>query len=53
MVSDKNILYKDLVIFPNLFDQFITKKKHSSHLFVHFIIWFHQRFQVFPIYFSS
>ena len=44
---------KGLISFPNLFDQFITQKKHSSHLFVHFIIWFHQLFQVFPIYFSS
>ena len=44
---------KGLISFPNLFDQFITQKKHSSHLFVHFIIWFHQLFQVFQIYFSS
>ena len=38
--------------FPNLFDQFLTKK-HVSHLFVHVIIWFHQLSHVFPIYFSS
>ena len=35
MVSDKNILYKDLVIFPNLFDQFITKKNIvHTYLFI-------------------
>ena len=57
----------DFISFPHLFDHFIKRiwsviqiylislshKKHVSHLFVHYIVWFHQLSQVFPIYFSS
>jgi len=56
----------DFISLPHLFDHLIKgvdqfskpiwsiyQKKHVSHLFVHFIIWFHQLSKIFPIYFSS